>query len=185
MQFTKPLGIILTVLMLTSLSCSTVKTESSWRDMLKDHISPGNKALVVAFWSAECPLCVNYTKEIQEFKDNYGARGVDFVMVYSGNEFTVPIIKNYQDSFNMDFEFIRDTSYTIANSLTASVTPQVVVLDSGLNKIYTGKIDNWIVTLGKKRQIVTEFYLKDALEAIDNNEKPKVHETKPVGCLIE
>jgi thioredoxin-related protein len=185
MQFTKGLGIILITIMLTSVSCSTVKTEQSWKDEVENHLQPGNKAVVLAFWSAECPLCMNYTKEIQEFRDSFSGQGIDFLMVYPGEDFSDEVIRNYLDSFEMDFDYIRDTSYLLTHEMTATVTPQVVVLDSNWNKLYSGKIDNWIVSLGKKRQIVTEYYLKDALEAIGKNEKPKIDETKPVGCLIE
>jgi hypothetical protein len=51
--------------------------------------------------------------------------------------------------------------------------------------IYSGKIDNWFEDIGKRRTIITEFYLQDALNSVIRHREPAIKETKPVGCFID
>lgn len=53
-----------------------------------------------------------------------------------------------------------------------------------LNRFYAGKIDNGFENIGKKRQVVTEHYLRDALESILLQKEIEIKETQPVGCFI-
>ena len=69
--------------------------------------------------------------------------------------------------------------------MKAKVTPEVFVFNPQGKLQYQGKIDNWIVKLGKKRTIVTEFYLSDALKSLIAGEPVAVSHTDAVGCIIE
>jgi hypothetical protein len=51
--------------------------------------------------------------------------------------------------------------------------------------IYQGRIDNWAYELGKKRKVITEYNLKDALTSVLLNKPISVSKTKAVGCYIE
>ena len=46
-------------------------------------------------------------------------------------------------------------------------------------------MDNWLGELGRRRQVITEFYLKDAIESYLNEEEIKIKKTKAIGCFIE
>jgi hypothetical protein len=59
------------------------------------------------------------------------------------------------------------------------------VMDGSGKLIYQGLLDNWAISLGKKRKHASEHYLADALEAIKNGNDPEVSFTKAVGCIIE
>jgi len=51
--------------------------------------------------------------------------------------------------------------------------------------LYKGKIDNWVVSPGKKRARATEFYLKDAITHYLNNDSIIIKSTPAIGCFIE
>lgn len=59
----------------------------------------------------------------------------------------------------------------LAKYLKATTTPEVFVLNNKGEVVYSGAIDNWAIDLGEKRQVITEFYLKDALNALLQNKK--------------
>ena len=86
--------------------------------------------------------------------------------------------------FPLEYNAGKDVHY-IAEIFKATITPEVFVVDSSNRVWYSGAIDNWSFDTGKKRQFATEHYLKDALKALRNGQKPAVSETKAVGCYIE
>ncbi len=82
-------------------------------------------------------------------------------------------------------EVIVDTNHILTNFLNASVTPECFLLDSNLNILYNGLIDDWIKELGRKRQNIDNNYLEDALSAYLKNKEILNKETKAIGCIIE
>ncbi|MFT5311332.1 MAG: hypothetical protein ACI8VL_002248, partial [Bacteroidia bacterium] len=78
-----------------------------------------------------------------------------------------------------------DNGNQLAQNLGATVTPEVFVLNSESEIIYSGKIDNWVNDLGKKKLEVSEHYLEDALTAFIKGKPINQKETTPIGCLIE
>lgn len=73
----------------------------------------------------------------------------------------------------------------LANSLKATVTPEVFLIDAAGQLQYQGAIDNWFYELGKYRLNTTEQYLIDALTALNNGEQPPVRQTEAIGCFIQ
>jgi hypothetical protein len=72
----------------------------------------------------------------------------------------------------------------LTKALKATVTPEAVVIDNNKNRIYSGKIDNRFEDIGKRRTIITEQYLQDAIDAILHNKLPAIERTEPVGCIL-
>jgi thiol-disulfide isomerase/thioredoxin len=141
------------------------------------------KGLVLLFLSPECPLCINYAPELQKLNSTF--QDFSFLGVVSGNFYPHDITKRYLIKYDLEFDVIYDTGFLLAKKYGATITPEVVVIDSEGKPIYKGAIDNWAISLGKKRSVVTEHYLSDALQALRMNEKPQITETKAVGCFIE
>ena len=78
-----------------------------------------------------------------------------------------------------------DPNMKFTNELGASVTPQAYLFTADGNLKYSGKIDNWVNALGKKKLEVTETYLKDAILASLDGKEVQPEQTEPIGCLIE
>jgi hypothetical protein len=68
--------------------------------------------------------------------------------------------------------------------LQATVTPQVVLIDSVGNLVYKGAIDDWIVGLGKKKEKITMHYAADAIKQYLQLMPVTVKSTKAYGCKI-
>lgn len=149
------------------------------RSLKKNHTN------VFYFISPECPLCINYAKDIREIQEQYGNDSTEFIGVLTGNDFTAQDMLNYLEEYDLDLTVIMDPNFRLVQYFRATITPEVYVVDKKSNVLYTGKIDNWAVSLGQHRQVVTEFYLKDALTDIAQGNPVRLAQTEPVGCFIE
>jgi hypothetical protein len=78
-----------------------------------------------------------------------------------------------------------DSNKKIANQLKASITPEVFILDINGSLLYSGRIDDWAYSLGKKRKNITDHNLLNALEDILNSRTIKNPKTTAIGCYIE
>jgi peroxiredoxin len=144
-----------------------------------------NAYSVLFFLGPECPLCENYALNFNELYDEFQSEDVRFYGVFSGLSYSNQEIIDYKDEFGVKMPFYLDPDFVLAHGVGATVTPEVVVLDKNLKTVYRGAIDNWAVTVRKHRQVITEYYLKDVLVALENGEIPLYEITEPVGCFIE
>lgn len=65
-----------------------------------------------------------------------------------------------------------------------TTTPEAAVLTAGGELLYLGRIDNRLEDLGKQRVQVTEFNLRDTLEAILAGKPVPRARTRALGCAI-
>lgn len=144
-----------------------------------------NKASVFIFLSPECPICIKMTGSIREIADSFASKGVKFYLIFPGKYFTASQIQTFQKTYKLDIPALRDENNEFVALTGATITPQAFVVDHTGKIVYTGKIDNWYESIGKRRTVITEFYLRDALDAVINSRLPKIKRTEPVGCIIE
>jgi thiol-disulfide isomerase/thioredoxin len=146
------------------------------------HLSPSKELLVIAFLSPECPLCKNYSVKLVSLKKKY-LKEADFIGIIPGSFDNGEVIE-FQKEYMPSFKLVKDSSLKLTNYLKGEVTPEVLVINLKNGAlIYKGAIDDWVVSLGKTRNRISNFYLD---VAINNflNDKPSIPFTKPVGCLI-
>jgi thiol-disulfide isomerase/thioredoxin len=67
----------------------------------------------------------------------------------------------------------------------ASKQIALVAIVPGKALVYAGRIDNWAYAPGRKRTIITEHDLRNALNAYVAGKPVPVSKTKAVGCFIE
>jgi thiol-disulfide isomerase/thioredoxin len=144
-----------------------------------------HQATAIIMLSPECPLCQSYTLTINNLAKAYEAKGVDFIGVIPTKDFTMESIRDYRLSYKPVIRLLRDPENRLVKLLGATITPEVFLFDQHGNVKYSGRIDNWAYELGKKRKIITEHNLKDAIEAVLAGKPVAVTKTKAVGCFIE
>jgi thiol-disulfide isomerase/thioredoxin len=138
--------------------------------------------LVIAFLSPECPLCKNYSGKLVSLNNKY-SKEADFIGIIPGS-FDREEVLEFQKEYMPSFKLVKDTSLKLTNYLEGEITPEVMVINIKTGVlIYKGAIDDWVVSLGKTRNRISNFYLD---MAINNflNDKPAIPFTKAVGCLI-
>ena len=144
-----------------------------------------NDGLVVLYLSPECPLCQNYSVAIRDLEDQFRGKKIEFVGIVSGGFYPKEQISEYVKTYKMNMDIILDPEFIISDFYQAQLTPEAHLIDQNGKLMYRGAIDNWAISLGKKRLRATSNYLYDALSNFITGERidPKV--TEPVGCYIE
>lgn len=149
-------------------------------------IDPSKKQLtIIYFLSPECPLCINYTLGMRELNQEFSSDSISFYGVFSKDWFSPKEVREFQLKYDLQFEMLFDSDNQLAHAMKASVTPEVFVLNRLGKIMYSGKIDDWVNALGKKKLEVSEHYLRNSLLAFRDGSVINPKRTKPIGCLIE
>jgi peroxiredoxin len=141
---------------------------------------------VYVFMSEDCPVCQNQTLPLRELYAKFKHERIGFVAVFSNPSSADSTILSFRARFDLQFPMIFDANQQIAKGLNAQITPEVVVVNHTQNDaiVYRGAVDNAYPALGKRRTIVTEHFLNDALTALLKGSKDYLSTTKAVGCYI-
>jgi thiol-disulfide isomerase/thioredoxin len=141
---------------------------------------------VYVFMSEDCPVCQNQTLPLRKLYAKFKNKGVGFVAVFSNPSSADSTILSFRATYDLQFRAIFDANQQIAKRLKAQITPEVVVVNHTQNDeiVYRGAVDNTYPALGKRRMVVTEHFLNDALTALLKGSKDYLSTTKAVGCYI-
>jgi mono/diheme cytochrome c family protein len=138
-----------------------------------------NKATVFIFASTECPISNLYMPRLSEMARAYKDRGVHFLLIDSNQEDSADALRRYARERKLPFPVIKDTRTTLADWLSASTTPEAVILDIHGDICYRGRIDD-----NQDRDKVIHQDVREALDALLSG-KPAPHSrTIAFGCKI-
>jgi thiol-disulfide isomerase/thioredoxin len=141
-------------------------------------------AAVLFFITPDCPISQGYVPEMNRLADAYRSRGIGFFAVQADLTASEADVRRHVTEYGYRFPVLLDAQQQLVRRTGATVTPEAVVITAGGSVLYQGRIDNRIVSLGKKRPQATEFDLRDALDAVLAH-RPVVHpRTTAYGCLI-
>jgi len=141
-------------------------------------------ATVFVFLDGNCPICQRYASILNQIHQDYQDQGILILGVFPEQESEKFSGDFYKSEYNIDFPLFADPIQQLTKSLSATITPEVVVVDKRGEIRYRGAISNWFLGPGEKRSVVTEHYLRDALDHIIGGTEIDVRSTKPIGCYI-
>lgn len=137
------------------------------------------------FTAPECPLCLNYAPAMAEFAERMKEVDIEIISVVSGTYYTRRESEEFLTTHGIDMALLVDPEYVLSRKYGATITPEAVLTDSTGAAVYRGAIDNWAISLGRKRLKVTEHYLRDAVENYLAGREIDPKTTDAVGCFIE
>jgi len=144
----------------------------------------GKRAVVLFFLTTDCPLCNTYVPEMNRIAQSFSPRGVVFYGVQGDATIADGDVRKHVKDYAYTFPYLFDPQESLAAYTGATTTPEAAVLSPAGELLYLGRIDNLLEDFGKQRVQVTEFDLRNTLEAILSG-KPVPHErTKALGCAI-
>jgi peroxiredoxin len=146
-------------------------------------VAPEIRATVVCFLGAECPLVKLYSPRLATFSKEFSGQGVRFVAVNSNRQDTLDDIKSYLSQHPLPFPLVRDEGNVVADKYGATRTPEVFLLDSQMQIVYRGRIDDQYEP-GINRPVANHHDLRNAIEQILSGKPVEVAMTQPVGCMI-
>ncbi len=142
---------------------------------------------LVLFMSETCPICKSVTSELLRIDETY-PDSVLSITAYFPNRSALnsASLKQFARKYKLGFDLLPDSNFINAKHYNAKVTPEAVLIDVSTNSIvYRGLIDDSFVSVGKRRSVIQNHYLRDAIEARRNGKAPIVSENQPVGCIIQ
>ncbi|HTL07930.1 MAG TPA: redoxin domain-containing protein [Chitinophagaceae bacterium] len=135
------------------------------------------------FLSPECPLCQNYAQVLNKLHQQYG-NAVQFYGIVPGKTYSAATVTAFARKYVIRFPLLIDQAKQLTNYLQASITPEVILLNSRYELVYKGAIDNRMKSLGVQRWKATENYLQDAISQYLQPAAVAVKRTRATGCLI-
>lgn len=145
--------------------------------------APDVRTTVVCFLGAECPLVHLYGPRLTAFANEFSSQEVRFVAVNSNRQDTVEDIRSYLTLHPFPFPYVRDEGNVVADKFGATRTPEVFVLNSEMEVVYRGRIDDQYEP-GINRPSATHNHLRNAIEQTLAGQPVAVATTPPVGCMI-
>ena len=144
----------------------------------------GKRAVVLFFLTTDCPLSNNYAPEMNRIDATYSPRDVMFYAVQGDATVALDVVRKHVQDFGYTFPYLMDPDESLATFTGATTNPEAAVLSPNGQLLYLGRIDNRLAAFGKQRSQITEFDLRDALDAVLAG-KPVPHpHTKALGCAI-
>ena len=129
-------------------------------------------------------MCQLYSTSFCELAAS-STKDISFYGVLPGNHYGEEEIRHFKDSFAFNLDIIADKDYGLSKKLSATITPEFFLLDSGYQVLYSGKFDDWATDLSQKKLKPSAHYFKDAIQAFSNGTKIEIDHVDPVGCTIE
>lgn len=149
-----------------------------------DFVRGDARGVVLAFLGTECPVARQYIPRLKELHEEYSQQGVRFFGVYSDVGVTAFTMATHAHDEDIPFPVLQDVDHKLADLLEVKFTPEVVVLDQRLERVYQGAIDDQFQRHAR-REKPSETYLADALAALIAG-KPAPRDYAPAsGCPLE
>jgi peroxiredoxin len=139
-----------------------------------------SKAIVLMFIATQCPVSNSYNERMVQLYKDYNEKGVAFVGINANKQENVEDVRNHAKEHGFAFPVLKDWNNVIADKLEASVTPEIYVLNSKLEILYHGRIDD-----SQRENKVTSKDLRAALDNILAGKSVDVVTTKAFGCSIK
>jgi len=144
----------------------------------------GKRAVVLLFVSTDCPLSNRYVPEMNRIASAYASRDVAFFAVQGDATTPLDQVRAHVKEFGYTFPYLIDPEEALAAYTGAASTPEAAVLSPKGDLLYLGRLDNRLEDFGKERIRVTEFDLRDALDAVLAGKPVPRPRTKALGCAI-
>jgi peroxiredoxin len=136
------------------------------------------KIVIINFWSAECPHSARTDGLILNLLGGWN-REVELLSIAANRNESIPLVEEAAKARHIP-KVLIDAQHVVADQYEAMTTPHLFVLDREGILRYRGALDD--VTF--RRREATQFFLRDAVEALLNGKVPELSETPAYGCTI-
>ena len=133
--------------------------------------------------SPECPLCKNYSVVLNNIHDQF-SQELGIYGVVPGKAYSKKDVNEFVKDYKINFPIYIDSKKELTTYLQGTVTPEVILISKKGEVIYRGAIDDWVSDLGKKKLVVSNEYLRTAIQEYLQNQTVSIKSVEPIGCLI-
>ncbi|MBX7168666.1 MAG: redoxin domain-containing protein [Pirellulales bacterium] len=142
------------------------------------------RAVVLVFLSPECPICNQYTPELNHLREAYPP-AVEIYGVVADPSLRRAAIARHAAEYKLSFPLVVDTTGELAAACRPTHVPEAFVLTPRGEMAYRGRIDDQYAAPGRRNAQVSHRELADAIDAVLAGRAPAVAQTDPIGCRFE
>lgn len=137
------------------------------------------KGYIVIFTCNNCPYAKAYQDRIAELQNEYAPKGFPVIAINTSDPGEEIVARAKEKDY--PFPYLHDETQEVTRAYGATRTPHVFVLEKDRTVAYIGAIDNNYKDASK----ADENYVKDAVNALLNDQEVDVKSTKAIGCTIK
>lgn len=157
------------------------------REMFTFENVKGKNGTVVMFICNHCPYVKHVNEEIVRLANDYRILGFGFVAISSNDVDNYPEdhpdkMFEYARKLNYPFPYLYDEHQEVAKAYQAACTPDFYVFDDADELFYRGQLDD---SRPKNGIPVSGRNIREALDAIRNNQSPPKIQKPSMGCNIK
>ena len=142
------------------------------------------KAVVLMIQGNGCPIVRQSLPALQEVRDRYQARGVEFLLLNPNLQDDRESVASEAKEFGIALPILVDGSQAVGEALGVQRTSEVFVIDpKNWKLVYRGPMDDRL-SYGKQRPSASKRYLTDALDDMLAGRKVNVTHADGVGCIV-
>lgn len=161
-----------------------VTLQSSKGEQLKlSELAKGN-VLVLALFNDKCPISNKLAPELSRIEKDYTSRGVKLCLIHTSTEPNLDGTQRFMESSGIGSPWFLDRKQTLQQSLLATTSTEVFVLDGSRTLVYRGAINDQY-GLGYSRDVASKHFLREALDSLSNGRLVEVRATTSPGCALD
>lgn len=144
----------------------------------------GKRASILFFVAHDCPISNSYSLEIGRICEKYSGKAVCSLVYGQPDLAPADAKKHFAEFGHHGYPAIIDRQNQLSKATGVTITPEAVVVRADGVIAYRGRIDNMYASPGRRRANVTEFDLRDAIEAVLAGHEAAPPRGPSVGCYI-
>jgi AhpC/TSA family len=142
------------------------------------------KAVVLMTYGNGCGIAQKSLPRLREIRDEYRARGVEFLLVDSNLQDDRAAVARESAEFGNDLPILIDETQLIGEALGVDRTADFFVIDPRTWRlVYRGPMDDRLSYGAQKPEAKTQ-YLSDALDATLGGKAVAIAKAEALGCLV-
>ncbi len=138
---------------------------------------------VMIFLKEQCPICQKYAPTFRELYQRFASDGIRFFGIFPDRTPDTLAIHDYCKEYGLPFPIHIDSTMEWTEYADARITPEVAVIIDG-HIVYAGKIDDWFISWGRKKNAPRHHILADLLTNLQQGKPIKQSRTQAIGCAI-
>lgn len=148
------------------------------------YYSSDMKAVVLMVQGNGCPIVRQAIPAYRELRDQYRAKGVEFLLINSNLQDKREAIAAESKEFGFDIPILVDETQLIGESLGFNRTAEIFVINpKNWTLAFRGPLDDRL-SYEKQRPAATHTYTKDAIDSVIAGQPVKNPTVNSAGCII-
>ncbi|MDB6004162.1 MAG: Redoxin domain protein [Prosthecobacter sp.] len=153
-------------------------------DEIKLSSAAGKNGLVIALFSASCPISGKLAPEIARLEKELKEQGLALLLVNAPPGQKAEEITQFIADHKLVSPVASDADGKLSQQLAATTTTEVFLLDAARTLVYRGAINDQY-GLGYTKDAPKHHYLRDAVAAMLSGEPAEIAATSAPGCALD